>query len=154
MNSYIFSINFNPTDVGDESFILKCRVDFSQRTLNLGITTKCHAVEVLASCLIAGKKIVLTEDCDNVLNLGEILPQHKEEITFYVRNQGKIGFYYLWKYNDEFIDNKFDIKLNTLEGYVKMNSELAMILNITAMRNATLKNFRLELQVTEHNRTI
>lgn len=76
-----------------------------------------------------------------------MLPTQEDVLQFLIRNAGNVGFYYQWTYNKEIIERKFIFNLSSTEGYIKMNTELNTTLKITALRNAVLKNYKLELQV-------
>lgn len=74
-------------------------------------------------------------------------PHHLETIKIFIRNTGKLGFYFQWIYNDDIVDRIFHIELSAREGYVKTDTEISSFIYITPIKVGKLKNFKMTLKV-------
>lgn len=69
----------------------------------------------------------------------------------YIRNNGKLGFYYQWSYNDDVVDRSFHIELKGREGYVKSEEEIKSNIFVLPIKMGKIKNLKFSLKVTNCN---
>ncbi|XP_017761798.1 PREDICTED: LOW QUALITY PROTEIN: hydrocephalus-inducing protein-like [Eufriesea mexicana] len=146
-----FWVEYHPTRVGEFNFSVQCAVKLMKSPLTIFVTACVYdIVSSVSYCKPNDEVVRASENKENVIDLGKLMPEVPVAVKFDITNSCKVAFYYTWQLGmtpDISCRNAYSLTVSQKQGHVISDDRSTCYLTMTTFQKVTIKDHCVLLKI-------